>query len=80
MGWWQELRQRDTTATERLANHPFLGWIGHTVVFVGFSLLLQLARGGPVDWVRSVAMGAMIAAAVVGGTVVAQRIRRSRER
>jgi hypothetical protein len=80
MGWWQDLRQRNETATERLVRHPFLGWGGHAAVFVGFSLLLQLARGGPIDWVRSVVMGAAIAAAVVAGTVVAHRVRRSRER
>ena len=80
MGWLDDFRKRNELATERLARHPFLAWLGHALTFTAFSVVLQAARSGPVEVVRAAILGAAIATAVVGGTLVGHRIRRSRDR
>lgn len=73
----RESRKGNATASARIAARPVVAWLGHTVVFTGFALLLQVTRSGPVDWVRAIALGAAIASAVVAGTVLAHRRTRS---
>lgn len=80
MGWWDDFRKRNELATERLVRHPFLSWVGHALTFTAVSIVLQAMRSGPLDVVRAVVLGALIATAVVGGSLVGHRIRRSRER
>ena len=80
MGWLDDFRKRNELATERLARHPFLAWLGHALTFTAVSVVLQAMRSGPVDVVRALVLGAVVATAVVGGTLVGHRMRRSRER
>ncbi len=80
MGWFDEVRRRNELATERLVKHPFLAWLGHAIMFAALSIVLQATSSGPVDVVRAVIMGALIATAVVGGSIARYHVRRSRKR
>ncbi len=80
MGWWETVRERNETAGERIARHPFVSWAGHAALFASFALILQLLRSGPVDWNRAGLLGVIVATGVVGGTLVGHHVRRSRQR
>ncbi|HEX2294780.1 MAG TPA: hypothetical protein VHN37_05665 [Actinomycetota bacterium] len=69
MGWLDEFRKRNETATGRIVERPLLAWVGHAVVFTTFAVLLQLLRSSSVDWTRAVLLGTLVAAAVVAGTI-----------
>ena len=71
-----EPRARRETATARIAERPLLSWAGHTVVFALIAVVLQVVRGDDVDWARAATMAAVVAAALVVGSMIGARVRR----
>lgn len=75
MGWRERNRERSEASRARIVAHPVAAWVAHSIAFAAFAFVLQRLRGGPVDWVAPLVVGAVVAAGLVGGTVLGHRWR-----
>ncbi len=73
MGWWAEYRQRNEAKRAQIAERPVAAWFAHAIVFTAFAFALQRLRGGEVDWMSPVILGAAVAGGLVAGSVFAHR-------
>lgn len=73
---WEKLQERKETGRARIAERPIVSWAGHTIVFALVAVLLQAVRGDGIDWARAATMAALVAAALVVGSVIGSRVRR----
>ena len=78
MGWLEGYRQRNAQSRARIAERPVAAWIVHSLTFVAFAFVLQRVRGDELDWVVPLIVGPLIAAGLVGGTVLSERRRQRR--
>lgn len=80
MGLWGEYRERNETKRAQIAERPVAAWFVHALVFTGFAFVLQRLRGGEVDWLSPLILGAAVAAGLVAGSVFAHRREQRRAR
>ena len=77
---WDDFRKRNEEIGARIARRPFATWALYSVLFSGFSLLINLPHISSAEWIYALTGPPIIAAGVVAGTVIGHRVRQRRGR